>query len=70
MSVRPKLKDTISTGNWPSLISTPGRLNAEMSSGLITLMPFWINSASPQDNTWLPTFTFSGCSATWKSFQT
>ncbi|MNJ47474.1 hypothetical protein D3C77_426320 [compost metagenome] len=56
----PRLNDSISTGNWPSLISTPGRLKAVMSSGLITLIPFWINSASPQDNTCLPTLTLSG----------
>ncbi|MNF80625.1 hypothetical protein D3C81_1645160 [compost metagenome] len=56
----PKLNDSISTGSWPSLISTPGRLKAVISSGLMTLMPFWISKASPHDSTCLPSLTLSG----------
>ncbi|MNF00671.1 hypothetical protein D3C80_1995390 [compost metagenome] len=63
------MKLTISTGNWPSFSSTPGRLKAETSSGLMAFTPFCRNSASPQLSTCLPTFTPSVRSATWKSFQ-
>ncbi|MNN45204.1 hypothetical protein D3C81_1595260 [compost metagenome] len=48
------------TGIRPSLISAPGRRNAETSIGLIELMLFWMKVLSPQLTTCLPRRTEPG----------
>ncbi len=53
------------TGISPSLTSAPGLRNAATSTGLMLLMPPWMNVLSPQLTTCLPRRVVPGKSPIW-----
>ncbi|MNY82140.1 hypothetical protein D3C86_2240760 [compost metagenome] len=63
LSVRPWEANSMFTGIRPSLISAPGRRNADTSTGLMLLIELPMKVLSPQLTTCLPARTVPGSSA-------